>query len=694
MILFFFHLRQLRSNMATVKKRQFPPSKWNSAEYRCENVDGISLSALKSGMQKGIRRGDVELALRSTRELLKFADPELFESSSRCKGILTNVLHRIMVTFLEDCGQEQEWARVDVLLERAFGPPKARLAAPDAAAAYELVALLATMPKSRMGSHARAASHVRLPGSARQVAQALYPGLFEQMLPKVAKDATPAGLRRLLKAKDPAVLSAAFEFVQRGQKCKTPYGTKPVWSVFDCLVTTAATPAEKQVAELGLKWAKHDLGNLAENFLCWLIPMLRRLWPAPQTEPVAVPKMPVPNGPLALPDYVYDQHVDHNPKNYARFALEGSAVKNEDPTRVRPAWKAFYVDLKFLQAGKDPIGPERYILRQYGDLGAGSEHWDLLPEDVPVAYEGPESRLVAKIAAQAPEPEKKKKNSRKRKTIAQYFGAAASKVPAIPVSEFPAPVVPMVKNTKESAAFQFEVRAQLTTGRAKTDVYFAKDAEGRRVVVKGPFVRKDDPERAVAMMRWKAKHGLPVVPTVAAQLVPDRWASVPLGVRNSLPRDVAQPFLLSQSLMQGELPVKTHSSKLWPETEVVDWKQLRAYEFKDEFPDLTKQEKLDYMAALLLRYVTSIGDLATRNFVRCGGRVLSLDEDGLPNSQFSFATQLPAKRRARARQWLQDLWPELSGLVRAWDVPGINADGAAVRLAKLQAAEDAPVELF
>lgn len=70
-------------------------------KYRSErSVSGFDLSTLKSGLQKYIRRGNVDMALRVAEELDRFAEVE----DGSGEKIRTNMLHRLQIIFLEDIG--------------------------------------------------------------------------------------------------------------------------------------------------------------------------------------------------------------------------------------------------------------------------------------------------------------------------------------------------------------------------------------------------------------------------------------------------------------------------------------------------------------------------------------------------------------------------------------------------------------
>jgi replication-associated recombination protein RarA len=70
------------------------------ATYRREtSLKGHKLDVLKSGLQKYIRRGDEEGALYCAGELDCFSD-----LGSVGERIRTNMIHRLMIIFIEDVG--------------------------------------------------------------------------------------------------------------------------------------------------------------------------------------------------------------------------------------------------------------------------------------------------------------------------------------------------------------------------------------------------------------------------------------------------------------------------------------------------------------------------------------------------------------------------------------------------------------
>lgn len=586
----------------------------SSLRFRCENVDGVTFSQLKSGLQKAIRRGNRDLALRCARELLRFGGIAGDEKDRR--RIRTNFLHRLMIIFLEDVGQEDLWPDVEELRRRAFEG-----AWPAAEPVYRWVALMTAAPKSRMCSHARAVASQ----ADSAVAAEHYPAIAAMAL-RGNQPAAHLGrlLRRGLVMRATVAVSAAWALSQSSENVNTRYGRKAVWAVFETLENTAVG-YERELARLGVAWAK-ELKSVKEAFLCWMLPVLARFREdLPEVKGRLEYEDPG-DAPLVLPEYVNDMHVTGR-KDYIRFALEGSHVENEDAGRINPRWKAFYMDLKFVAAGAPAIGYERHRAKDY-------------PHEV------------------APPP------------------------PALGDA------------TSETGSFQLLVRTQLTTSNGKTDVYFARAvATGDLVVVKGPYARPADAKRAVALAAWKRRHGLPAAEARVAMLKPDRWPEgVPLGVRNKMDRAKPAAFLVAKSLVaDGDIPIKIHKSKVWPETEVVNWDRLASYVWLPLKRYYERQEKLDWVLALLYRYVLGLGDLADRNFMCAGGRLFSLDEDAPPR-EVRLGAELRKNKAALAARLCDELWADgVAPALARWG--GLKGESAE-RLERARSSKEAALALF
>ncbi len=197
-------------------------------------------------------------------------------------------------------------------------------------------------------------------------------------------------------------------------------------------------------------------------------------------------------------------------------------------------------------------------------------------------------------------------------------------------------------STSEMYYFDLIVRAQLNTGHAKTDVYFAKVLQpishwhiGDRVVIKGPYIDDTAPKHAVLMNQWKKVIGLPYVLQMdVLYLIPDRWLNVlnvsGLGIRyRNIKKDTVYPFLCADSLITRDIPVRMHSSNYWPNTLIADFDAMPELKWMPvtSWTSITELERRDYVFYLLVRYLAGIGDLADRNFLRINGRIYGLDED-------------------------------------------------------------------
>ena len=209
--------------------------------------------------------------------------------------------------------------------------------------------------------------------------------------------------------------------------------------------------------------------------------------------------------------------------------------------------------------------------------------------------------------------------------------------------------------------YPFIVRAQLVTGNSKTDTYIARDKYTNKLIfMKGPIVNYIS--AVENNYKLKLKFGLPTIPFHIIKLIPDRWPNkTPLGLRNRLDRKIPQTFMTFDCLLsEDEIKTKKHSSKLWPETDVLDIDDFHMT-FKKE---LSNQEMIDYVHALLFRYLVGIGDLADRNFIRHGGRVYSIDEEK-EGSCVNFMDELKKNKCKIIKEWLNSNYDSLD--IHDWD---------------------------
>lgn len=202
---------------------------------------------------------------------------------------------------------------------------------------------------------------------------------------------------------------------------------------------------------------------------------------------------------------------------------------------------------------------------------------------------------------------------------------------------------------KESEYFDFIVRAQLICTSIKNDTYFAKK-DGKLVFVKGPF-QDNILDKFMEIQTIKKKLGFPIINYSKVRLIPDLFPDIPLGFRKGIDRCIAMDFMYCESLFDVDvIPVCIHSSKLWPPTEIVDWKKLGGNvdhfgEFVDRVFVENSTDKLleQFCDILIFRYIYGIGDLAKRNFLVKNNVLYSIDEDSIGKT-FSIYNNLKQKK--------------------------------------------------
>lgn len=186
----------------------------------------------------------------------------------------------------------------------------------------------------------------------------------------------------------------------------------------------------------------------------------------------------------------------------------------------------------------------------------------------------------------------------------------------------------------ETDVFSLKARAQLICTKTRPDTYFAGNQLGQNVVVKGPY-----PDREKALLTLKIQsviglfEGINIMDVSLKFLIPDMFDDTPIGFRTSIKPNTGYYFVVARDLFNEDVyPTEVKSSKMWPETTVVDYEQL----FKKN-PDygfgmastMNDEALFSMLLQLSIRYVFQIGDFAYRNFIRIGNRVWNLDTEGV-----------------------------------------------------------------
>jgi hypothetical protein len=453
----------------------------------------------------------------------------------------------------------------------------------------------------------------------------------------------------------------AFQIDLSEDKLKTKIcnSTKPVWFIFSQLDGECKSPF--------VSWYKNHIGKMKEGFLCWLFPLIKHLGIISEGESVDISNTRSDkdyvdnwdknrrNIQIELDDYVLDRHtkVGRN-KGSVEFAIIGAYVDNEF-NFVNLLWKKFYEDSKRFEEGETIIGEESVTHKEE----IKKSFKKVISDDSDTESEIKKS--FKKVISDDSDTESEIKKSFKKaisddSDTESEIKKSFKKVISDDSDE---------KNLLETNEYNFIVLTQITTGSHKMDVYFAKDNNGKLVVVKGPYSNKKQIDIIMRNTEWKKQNNLPYVPFKVAKMIPDRWPDgIPLGSRNSIDRTKASWFIVYDSLInEDDIRIKIHSSKMWPETRVVDWDKI-PFHFEYKSGKRTSQEIIDYTQAILFRYIRGISDYADRNFLLYKGRVLSIDED-IENKTVNIYSELRKNKAEYLYNWIKKNYDKLN--IENWE---------------------------
>jgi hypothetical protein len=571
---------------------------------------------MKSGLQKYIRRSILDKALYCAAELDLFKDAP---NTKEAEGIRTNFLHRLMIIFMEDVENLALFDTIYTKMNQLFQErDKAdRHKEKELYWVTEVVTLLIRSKKARICSHVRALFNPKY-----QPIHGRYPSMNSLWVAQQnTLEHNCSMFKKYLKEKN--LLAVQYAFWIEASEEKLPQklfrSSQPVWFIFHQLMNPLQ-PVKTERVKKFVEWYKEHIGGMKEGFMCWLLPLLHELdiIPLGTADAAEIPSYVARNREgykIEVDDYVLDKHTSRGRgKGLVEFALVGALVEPQAEF-VNPLWKQFYEDGKRYEEG--------VALQEI--LG-----------EVPLA--APLTTVPTIV--------------RKTTTISE--------------------------EKTETDAYDFMVRTQLTTMGTKMDVYFAKTRQGQLVVVKGPYATRTEIDVLERNTTWKRQHGLPYNSFQVQHLLPNRWPEgVPLGARNKVDRTRPAYFLVFESYLQeSDLRTMMHSSTLWPQTEVVDWKQI-PFHFTHKARALTEQEYIDYIHAILFRYLLGVSDFADRNFLMKDGRVISIDEDVEGRDIDLYAT-LQKNKAAFLHEWLQTHYEQLS--VSQWSIANENQRGKLIEI--------------
>lgn len=202
------------------------------------------------------------------------------------------------------------------------------------------------------------------------------------------------------------------------------------------------------------------------------------------------------------------------------------------------------------------------------------------------------------------------------------------------------------------------MRAQLTCATYRQDVYFAVDNKrNKRVVVKGPYDPTKNKHKFAYNLNQIKKYltGINQIDMEVAELKPDLWITVPLGLRNKLNSNKKAFFIVMEDLCHQQIPLTSQlpsikkGSKIWPSDTLVYQASdhctfLDIIKLHSGIPSITANElekmRIHAILAYMFRYIFEITDTCDRNFLInwIEQKIYSIDEDNFGVGQRKYLT--------------------------------------------------------
>lgn len=571
-------------------------------KYRNEkSLNGFSLDVLKSAMQKYIRRGILDKALYAAIEMYFFECVNTDDENEKRiqKSIYTNFIHRLMITYLEDVGLGalNLWNEFDPIFDQLLskkGNKKDNLKN-----IMKIIYGLTTSHHTRIPSHFNGIYNILFNADLdiRNNNRKLIKEYFEYfpLVKKIMDDIDQKS--KVVDLKDPKTLQKllyisiknnsldAFywaklidendEIPKKGRKKDEVSKVKLIFDTYSKALKENGIDIEEYI-EMYKKWYL-ELYTLKERFLTYYILLIGLLVKIDWNE-------------------IKGQVIEFNDKKYKKLVTKNlidEPIKFDD----------FVYDMHTRigkNKGKDAEEFVKEGSKVVNDL-------NLFPE-IKRFYD------FSKLLTQ------------KNKVNKEYL--IEEKIEDEKKNEIVEEIESKIFN-KESERFELVVRVQLVCSTFRQDTYFAKDKKtGQVVFVKGPFKNEEQADFAISVMNLRKDLGERFIQMEKVMLIPDLLES-PLSQRNSCDKKKKYAFLVSENLCKEPFKTKMHSSKLWPETEVVDWEKMEkcrpfnAIEADDEI-------FFEYVKHLLFRKIIRVGDIADRNFLLVNEKDLySVDEDAI-----------------------------------------------------------------
>lgn len=600
-----------------------------STKYRSEkSYNGYTLDVLKSALQKYIRRCNPEMAIYAAAEL------DLFSFDPKGERIRTNLIHRLMIIFMEDVYNPNLWPLIDHLIFNLLSlrdgrkdkdvnsPIFCEKRREEIDAICRIVYSLSTSPHSRENSYYKYVLFLHF------LAKPQIAGKLEKRFPflidikkKKEIDFKPSNLPDFVKSmkKEVKEVKDILNFIgslEHGDEMCIHYGhkiaswkespikfynsKKPAYMIFyliDFVLKSMKIKMQIPLVEIGKKWYK-ELNPIKEDFLCWQTVLLFILKKGEYKEYKEDDKITsklyklyrknLDQQKIEFDEWVYDMHTRIGKikgKGSEYFATESSFVCNEVKD-INKKYKNVYIYSKILQESPD----QEY--KEDEDEEEDKEEKDKGQTDIRSFMkkrEVKEEKKVKSVKKEIPLEQTDIRKFLKSKERSKEKSKEKSKENAIKLIKSAKEDKDMIvedkkeESDKESEFFKFIVRAQLVCGNTKTDTYYAEH-NGKLLFVKGP-IDLDSVKPFMELQKVKHILGLPTLNYQIVFLKPDLFGKTPLGRRNKLDRSKIHPFIICDVLFDhtaDNIPYRIHSSKLWPETKVVDFEKIKGMKHFDQ----------------------------------------------------------------------------------------------------------------
>ena len=599
---------------------------------------GYDFTIIKSALQKYIRRGNMDMALYMIREIIPLG---LIDN----KTAYTNILHRLQVIFLEDIGigNLHYLPKIHEWMEQIYSSYKSdkRDLHVEICNLERITRMMCLSKKTRLCSYLRAYSF----------SESFHPFL-ESLEGKPLQEIFKIWNDTILNKKIESVV-ILIHLVQKLKKKEIKY--------YD--LNTFFFNLSLPYIAIMKRWFQH-IGKLdRDGFLVYMTSLSANLF---EIEPIQCwddsilcqfsGNFPEWKYIKTFDDFVYDCHVG---KSVSRdpmfFATYTSLVYPK--MKIPEEYEKHYLWLKNEKKGK----PEDMKLIELNEITG------IIPEIIPETIKNESSNS-----------ESSKDSSEDSGTLSNEESEndcdSSVQDELSSVQEESESSSEEEEDNKESELGTFMFRIQLTTGNGKQDTYMIKGEDDKYYIVKGPYIEKEVVERILYHQKKKEKYGVPMMNCRMEMCVPDRWPEgVPLGIRNKINRKECYAFLVSELLVDiNTYVLRKHSSKVWPETEVIEPEKSCCH-ISNDLSGYTKQEKIDYLNAIGFRYKYGLSDMATRNFIRSKGHIYSIDEDAI-NHHLSLYNELNKTRFTQLKELYKEYQEYMNVDLKNELVKGIESE--------------------